>query len=75
EKKKPIVYIHDLPTGRRVIVSDQKGKNSAPAWSPDGRRLAVALSRSGYTQIFAVIADGCGLGGLTLGSSIDTDPC
>ena len=44
EKKKPIVYIHDLPTGSRVIVSDQKGNNSAPAWSPDGRTLAVALS-------------------------------
>ena len=37
ERKKPIVYIHDLPTGRRYIVSDQKGNNSAPA----GRRTAT----------------------------------
>jgi TolB protein len=74
EKKKPIVYIHDLPTGRRVVVSDQKGNNSAPAWSPDGRTLAVALSRTGNTQIFAVNADGSGLRRLTQGSSIDTEP-
>ncbi|WP_118181028.1 Tol-Pal system beta propeller repeat protein TolB [Paraburkholderia phosphatilytica] len=74
EKKKPIVYVHDLPTGRRVIVSDQKGNNSAPAWSPDGHTLAVALSRTGNTQIFAVNADGTGLRRLSQGPSIDTEP-
>jgi TolB protein len=74
EKKKPVVYIHDLPTGKRVIVSNQKGNNSAPAWSPDGRTLAVALSTTGNTQIFQVNADGSGLRRLTLGSSIDTEP-
>ena len=74
EKRKPIVYIHDLRTGRRFMVSDQKGNNSAPAWSPDGRTLAVALSRTGNTQIFAVNVDGSGLRRLTQGSSIDTEP-
>lgn len=74
EKKKPIVYIHDLPTGRRVVVSDQKGNNSAPAWSPDGRMLAVALSRTGNTQIFGVNADGSGLRRLSQSSAIDTEP-
>ncbi|GLU30590.1 protein TolB [Trinickia caryophylli] len=74
EKKKPIVYVHDLPTGRRVIISDQKGNNSAPAWSPDGRTLAVALSRTGNTQIFAVNADGSGLRRLSQSSAIDTEP-
>ncbi|CAH2782252.1 MAG: Tol-Pal system beta propeller repeat protein TolB [Candidatus Burkholderia crenata] len=74
EKKKPLVYIHDLPTGKRVIVSNQKGNNSAPAWAPDGRKLAVALSTTGNTQIFQVNADGSGLRRLTLGSSIDTEP-
>jgi TolB protein len=74
EKKKPIVYIHDLPTGHRVVVSDQKGNNSAPAWSPDGRTVAVALSRTGNTQIFAVNADGSGLRRLSQSSTIDTEP-
>jgi TolB protein len=74
EKQKPVVYVHDLPTGRRTVISDQKGNNSAPAWSPDGRTLAVALSRTGNTQIFAVNADGTGLRRLTHGSTIDTEP-
>ncbi|MCF7696188.1 MULTISPECIES: Tol-Pal system beta propeller repeat protein TolB [Mycetohabitans] len=74
ERKKPIVYIHDLPTGRRVMVSGQKGNNSAPAWSPDGTKLAVALSLTGNTQIFIVNADGSGLRRLTRGHSIDTEP-
>lgn len=74
EKRKPIVYVHDLPTGRRVIISDQKGNNSAPAWSPDGRTLAVALSKTGNTQIWAVNADGSGLHRLSEGTTIDTEP-
>lgn len=74
EKRKPIVYVHDLPTGKRVIISDQKGNNSAPAWSPDSRTLAVALSRTGNTQIFAVNADGSGLRRLSQSNSIDTEP-
>ena len=57
-----------------MIVSNQKGNNSAPAWSPDGRKLAVALSTTGNTQIFQVNADGSGLRRLTQGSSIDTEP-
>jgi peptidoglycan-associated lipoprotein len=74
ERKKPIVYIHDLPTGRRYMVSDQKGNNSAPAWSPDGNTLAVALSLTGNTQIYTVNANGGGLRRLTQSSSIDTEP-
>lgn len=74
ERKKPIVYIHDLPTGRRYMVSDQKGNNSAPAWSPDSQTLAVALSLTGNTQIFAVNANGGGLHRLTQSNSIDTEP-
>lgn len=74
ERRKPIVYIHDLPTGRRYMISDQKGNNSAPAWSPNGQTLAVALSITGNTQIFAVNANGTGLHRLTQGTSIDTEP-
>ena len=74
EKKKPIVYVHDLPTGQRVMISDQKGNNSAPAWSPDGKHLAVALTLTGNTQIYMVNADGSGLRRLSQTSGIDTEP-
>ncbi|KAF1052970.1 MAG: Protein TolB [Burkholderia gladioli] len=74
ELRKPVVYIHDLPTGRRYVISNQKGNNSAPAWAPDGQSLAVALSLTGNTQIYSVGATGTGLHRLTRSNSIDTEP-
>jgi len=75
EKKKPIVYVHSLASGRRHIVANLKGSNSAPAWSPDGRRLAVVLSKDGNSQIYLVNADGGGAPQrLTNSSGIDTEP-
>ncbi|TAL56196.1 Tol-Pal system beta propeller repeat protein TolB [Pandoraea sp.] len=74
ERQKPIVYIHDLPTGRRVMIANYKGNNSAPAWSPDGRTLALALSLTGNTQIYSINANGGGLRRLSRGSGIDTEP-
>ncbi len=74
ERKKPIVYVHDLTSGQRRVVSNRKGNNSAPAWSPDGKRLALALSLSGNTQIYLVNADGSGLRRLSNNHHIDTEP-
>lgn len=76
EQKKPVVYIHDLPTGRRTMIANYKGNNSAPAWSPDGQTLALALSLEGSTQIFAVPANGGTPKRLTrsTGTVIDTEP-
>ncbi len=74
ESKKPVVYVHDLASGKRTLVSNQKGNNSAPSWSPDGHQLALSLSRDGNTQIYLVNIDGSGLRRLTTGSAIDTEP-
>lgn len=74
EKKKPIVYIATLATGRRITLANYKGSNSAPAWSPDGRRLAVTLTKDGLSQIYIVNADGSGLRRLTNSNGIDTEP-
>src|SRR5690606_18195041 len=45
EAKKPVVYVHNLPTGQRNVVANFRGSNSAPAWAPDGQRLAVVLTK------------------------------
>jgi len=74
EKKKPVIYVHSLASGQRVIVANFKGSNSAPAWSPDGRKLAIVLSKDGNSQIYSVNADGSGLQRLTQSSGIDTEP-
>ena len=74
EQKKPIIYVHDLATGRRHVAANFKGSNSAPAWSPDGRRLAVVLTKDGASQLYLVNADGSGVTRLASSSGIDTEP-
>lgn len=74
ELKKPVIYIHELATGKRIVLANQKGNNSAPAWAPNGKKLAVSLSRDGNTQIYTLNADGSGLKRVTNGNAIDTEP-
>ena len=74
EDRKPVIYVHELATGRRIPLSNQKGNNSAPAWAPDGKKLAISLSKDGNTQIYSINADGTGLQRLTRGYTIDTEP-
>ncbi|MFC5303206.1 Tol-Pal system beta propeller repeat protein TolB [Azospira restricta] len=74
ENKKPVIYVHSLATGKRVVVANFKGSNSAPAWSPDGRKLAVVLTKDGGSQLFTVNADGSGVQRLTSSGAIDTEP-
>lgn len=74
ESKKPVVYVHDLATGRRHVAANFKGSNSAPAWSPDGKRLAVVLTKDGNSQLYAVNTDGSGVTRLATSSGIDTEP-
>ncbi|MBT8523572.1 Tol-Pal system protein TolB [Polynucleobacter paneuropaeus] len=74
EDRKPVIYVHELATGKRVMLSNQKGNNSAPAWTPDGKQLAISLSKDGNTQIYAINSDGSGLHRLSRGYTIDTEP-
>ena len=74
EDRKPIVYVHELASGRRIVLSNAKGNNSAPSWAPDGKSLAISLSKDGNTQIYRVSADGSNLRRLTQGGTIDTEP-
>ena len=59
--KKPIVYVQSLATGGGRRSPNFRGSNSAPAWSPDGRTLAVTLTSDGGSQIFLMNADGGGV--------------
>ena len=74
ESKKPVIYVHELATGKRIVLSNEKGNNSAPSWSPDGSKLAVSLSRDNNTQVYVINADGSGLRRISRSSAIDTEP-
>lgn len=74
ESRKPVVYVHEVATGKRRLVANFRGSNSAPAWSPDGHTLAVTLSRSGGSQLYAIAAGGGEPRRLAQSSSIDTEP-
>lgn len=74
EKKKPIIFVQSLLTGKRSVLANYKGTNSAPAWSPDGKKLAIVLSKDGSSQIYSINPDGTGLQRLTTSSAIDTEP-
>lgn len=75
ESRKPVIYSHELATGRRRLLANFRGSNSAPAWTADGRQIVATLSRDGGSQIYAMDAGGGGEPKrLTQSSSIDTEP-
>jgi TolB protein len=74
ERRKPIVFVHNLLDGTRTVLANFEGSNSAPSWSPDGKKLAVVLTKDGSSNIYSMNADGSGLARLTNTQSIDTEP-
>jgi TolB protein len=75
ESRKPVVYVHEISTGRRRLLANFRGSNSAPAWSPDGKMIAITLSRDGNSQIYAMESSGGNEPRrLSQSSGIDTEP-
>ncbi|MDH5822256.1 Tol-Pal system beta propeller repeat protein TolB [Luteimonas sp. RD2P54] len=74
ERGNSSIYIQDLTTGGRELVSSFRGINSGPAFSPDGRRLALTLSRSGNPEIYVMDLGSKALTRLTEHFGIDTAP-
>lgn len=74
EARKPVIYAHDVATGKRRLLANFKGSNSAPSWSPDGRSVVATLSISGNAQIYTMDANGGEPRRLSQSASIDTEP-
>ncbi|HXF17620.1 MAG TPA: Tol-Pal system beta propeller repeat protein TolB, partial [Burkholderiales bacterium] len=74
ERRKPIVFVHNLLDGTRTVLANFEGTNSAPSWSPDGKRLAIVLTKDGTSNLYVIGMDGSGLVRLTSNQSIDTEP-
>jgi TolB protein len=75
ESRKPVVYVHEVANGRRRLLANFRGSNSAPAWSPDGKQIAITLSRDGNSQIYMMDSAGNSEPRrLTQSGGIDTEP-
>lgn len=74
ESRKPVIYAHNVSSGKRRLIANFRGSNSAPAWAPDGSQLIATLSREGGSQLYALGLNGGEPRRLTQTSSIDTEP-
>ncbi|HSW69639.1 MAG TPA: Tol-Pal system beta propeller repeat protein TolB [Gammaproteobacteria bacterium] len=74
ENKHSAIYVEDVATGSRRLISDFKGINGAPAWSPDGRKLALVLSKDGSPNIYFMDVGSRQLTKVTNDWSINTEP-
>lgn len=74
ERGHQVVFVQEVASGRRDKVSANKGLNGAPAWSPDGKSLAVSLSKDGNNEIYVIDLAGKKKRRLTRHWAIDTEP-
>jgi TolB protein len=63
-----------LVTGRAEELLLARGKDTQPAWSPDGRALVFVSDRDGIAQVWRADASGSGMKRLTNGPGASTDP-
>lgn len=74
EQGNSAIYVQDVSTGARELISSGRGINGAPAFSPDGRKMALTLSRSGNPEIYVRDMATGRTEQLTNHWSIDTEP-
>lgn len=74
ENKRAGIYIQDVASGARRLLSEFPGINGAPSWSPDGKKLALVLSKSGAPNIYVMDIASRQLTQLTHDFYINTEP-
>jgi TolB protein len=74
ERRVSAVYVQQVRSGKRSMVSARAGINGAPAWSPDGKKLALTLSgNNGNLDIYLLDLGTQALSRLTDDPGIDTE--
>jgi TolB protein len=74
ERGNSSVYIQEIATGSREVVSANKGINCCPAFSPDGTKLALALSNGVNPDIYIMDLASRQVTQITKHFAIDTEP-
>jgi len=74
KRHNPDLWLLDMRQGRNTRLSSYPGLNSAAAWSPDGSRYAVTLTKDGNPEIY-IFRKGASRGRrLTFSPGIDSSP-
>jgi TolB protein len=71
----PDIYFHDLMTGSRRTFARYGGSNMSPAPSPDGSKVAMILSKDGWTDLYVGGAEGGSPLRLTRSRQDESAPC
>src|SRR5262249_32770354 len=71
----PDIFHHNLSSGERRTFARYGGSNISPSVSPDGGRVAMILSKDGWTDLYVCDADGSGLKRLTKSPEDESSPC
>jgi len=69
------IFYHNLSTGQRRAFARYGGSNMSPAVSPDGSKVAMILSKDGWTDLYVGNSDGIGLKRLTRSPQDESSPC
>lgn len=73
DRGRTVLRTHDLNSGKIREVSARAGINGAPAWSPDGSKLAMTLSFRGNPEIYTFDLNSNKLSQVTFHGAIDTE--
>ncbi len=74
EGNRAAIYVQNIATGSRRILSKFPGINGAPAWSPNGRNIALVLTQTGYPKIYILDVATSRLERITDDWYADTEP-
>jgi TolB protein len=74
EKNQAQIFIQDIYTSKRTMLTSFDGINGAPRFSPDGKQLAMVLSKDGNPEVYVMELASKKMRRITRHRAIDTEP-